>query len=281
MFRLLITLHLALLGVQASAYAETQLQRGDYLVNAVMACDACHTPAGPNGPVMERRFSGGPQTWKTPAYTVKGSNITPDQETGIGTWTADDVKRLLTDGIRPTGVPLSPQMPYAFYKIMTQEDLDAVVSYVRSVPPVRNEVALPSYDAAMHTELVPGGDKPIDRTLLGDPAKRGFYLATIAHCMECHSKGADGALNFQAGLGKGGYEMKGPFGSVTVPNITSHPTRGVGSWSDAELKRALTHGVRRDGSVFKPPMARQRYYSRMADEDLDAIVAWMRTLPSL
>jgi len=164
---------------------------------------------------------------------------------------------------------------------MTQEDLDAVVSYVRSVPPVRNEVALPSYNAAMHAELVPGGDKPIDQALLRDPVQRGFYLATIAHCMECHAKGADGALNFRTGLGKGGYEMKGPYGSVTVSNITSHPTKGVGNWSDVELKRALTHGVSRDGRAFKPPMARQRYYSRMKDEDLDAIVAWLRTLPAL
>jgi len=111
-----LALYLALFGMQASAYAQAPLQRGDYLVNAVMACDGCHTPSGSNGPVMERRFSGGPQTWKTPAYSVKGSNITPDQETGIGTWTAEDVKRSLTDGVRPTGVPLSPQMPYAFYK---------------------------------------------------------------------------------------------------------------------------------------------------------------------
>ena len=72
--------------------------------------------------------------------------------------------------------------------------------------------------------------------------------------------------------------MKGPFGSVSVRNITSHKTAGIGAWSDAEVRRALTRGAR-DGRAFKLPMARQIYYSRMTDADLDAIVAWVRTLP--
>src|SRR5215470_8298549 len=80
------------------AAAETLVERGSYLVNAVMACDGCHTPRGPAGFVMDQRFSGGSQTWDTPAYTVKGSNITPDRETGIGAWSDDDLKRALTDG---------------------------------------------------------------------------------------------------------------------------------------------------------------------------------------
>jgi hypothetical protein len=72
--------------------AETTVDRGEYLVNAVMACDGCHTPRGPDGNfVMEKRFSGGSQTWDEPAFLVKGSNITPDPTTGIGTWNADEL----------------------------------------------------------------------------------------------------------------------------------------------------------------------------------------------
>jgi hypothetical protein len=66
---------------------------------------------------------------------------------------------------------------------------------------------------------------------------------------------------------------------VKVRNITSHKTAGIGDWSDAEIKRALSHGVGRDGRQFKPPMARQVYFSKMIDGDLNAIVAWLRTLP--
>jgi hypothetical protein len=74
---------IATLALATSAAAQPSLERGDYLVNAVMACDGCHTPRGPTGFVMEKRFSGGSQTWDDPAYTVKGSNITPDPDTGI------------------------------------------------------------------------------------------------------------------------------------------------------------------------------------------------------
>jgi hypothetical protein len=68
---------MATLALATSAAAQPSLERGDYLVNAVMACDGCHTPRGPTGFVMEKRFSGGSQTWDDPAYTVKGSNVTP------------------------------------------------------------------------------------------------------------------------------------------------------------------------------------------------------------
>jgi mono/diheme cytochrome c family protein len=263
------------------ASAQTPVERGDYLVNAVMACDGCHTPRGPGGFNMEKRFSGGSQVWDTPAYTVRGTNITPDRDTGIGSWSDNDIKRSLVDGVRPNGVPLAPQMPFAFYKILTPRDLDAVAAYMRSIAPVRNEVPPPNYKAAMHAELVPGGEKPIAEDALRDPVKRGFYLATIAHCMECHARRADGVQDYNNAWGKGGYEFTGPWGKAVASNITSHPRSGIGAWSDAELKRALTHGVGRDGRAFKLPMARQMYFSRMTDEDLNALVAWVRTIPPI
>lgn len=272
---------LAIVVASAPAIAQTPVERGEYLVNAVMACDGCHTPRGPGGFNMEKRFSGGSQTWDTPAYTVKGSNITPDRNTGIGAWSQDDLKRSLTDGVRPNGVPLAPQMPFAFYRILTARDLDAVAAYTRSLPAVRNEVQTPVYKAAMHAELVPGAERPIDEAALGDPVRRGFYLATIAHCMECHSRRADGVQDYKGSWGKGGYEFTGPWGKAVASNITSHATAGIGAWSDAEIKRALTHGVGRDGRAFKQPMARQIYFSRMTEQDLNAIVAWLRAIPPI
>ncbi len=172
-------------------------------------------------------------------------------------------------------------MPFAFYKILTPRDLDAVVAYMRSLPPVRNEVQPPVYRAAMHADPVPGAVKPFTEGDLRDPLKRGFYLASIAHCMECHGRRPDGVQDYQDAWGKGGYVFKGPWGSTVTPNITSHPKSGIGAWTDAEIRRALTHGVSRDGRAFKPPMARQDFFSRMTDADLDAIVAWIRTIPPL
>jgi mono/diheme cytochrome c family protein len=253
---------MATLALATSAAAQSSLERGDYLVNAVMACDGCHTPRGPTGFVMEKRFSGGSQTWNDPAYTVKGSNITPDPDTGIGRWSESDIKISLTEGLRPYGMPLAPQMPFTFYKIMTPRDLDSVVAYLRSVPAVKNSVQPPVYRATAKVEVIPGADKPLDESALRNPVQRGFYLATLAHCMECHSRRPDGQQDFSNWFGKGGHEMTGPWGKAVVPNITSHPTKGIGSWSDTEIKRALTHGVARDGRPFKQPMARQIYFSK-------------------
>jgi len=269
-------------GVGAQTVPQPLLARGEYLVNAVMACDGCHTPRGPDGSfVMNLRFSGGSQTWDTPAYTVKGSNITPDRDTGIGAWSDSEVKRAIVDGVHRHGRPLSPQMPFPFYQVLTARDLDAVVAYLRSLPPVRNEVASPVYRAAMHVETVPGGTRPYTEDMLADPVRRGYYLATIAHCMECHARSRDGTQDYRNAWGRGGFVFTGPYGSAVASNITSHPVAGIGAWSDAEVKRALTHGVGRDGRTFKQPMARRDFFSRMTAADLDAIVAWLRTLPPL
>jgi mono/diheme cytochrome c family protein len=277
-----LTATLSVAATVSAATAETLVERGSYLVNAVMACDGCHTPRGQGGVfVMEKRFSGGSQTWDTPKYTVKGSNITPDRDTGIGAWSEADVKRALIDGVRPSGVPLAPQMPFAFYKILTPRDADAVVAYIRSVNPVRNEVQAPVYKAEAHAELIPNAEKSVTEEILSDPVKRGFYLATIAHCMECHSRRPDGSQDYVGWWGKGGYDFKEAWGTARVSNITSHPTAGIGKWTDEELKRALVEGVGRDGRKFKPPMARHIYFSRMTEPDLNALVAWVRTIPPL
>ena len=90
----------------APTFAQTPVERGAYLVNAVMGCDGCHTPRGPGGFDMSKRFSGGSQVFDEPQFTVKGSNITPDRETGIGAWSDADIRKMMTEGVRPNGVPV-------------------------------------------------------------------------------------------------------------------------------------------------------------------------------
>ena len=116
---------------------------------------------------------------------------------------------------------------------------------------------------------------------LRDPVKRGFYLATIAHCMECHSRRPDGVQDYKTWWGKGGFEFRDTWGAAVARNITSHPTAGIGAWSDAEIKRALVEGVGRDGRPFKPPMARHIYFKRMTEQDIGALIAWVRSIPPL
>ena len=282
MLRLLATCAAVLLVPCAVASAQSPLERGAYLVDAVMGCDGCHTPRPKGNFDMARRFSGGSQVWDTPEYLVRGSNISSDPETGIGTWSVDDIKRLMTEGKRPNGVPVAHQMPYPFYKILTPRDLDAVAVYVKAAAPVRNQVPAPVYRGHSHTDLIPGADKPFTDEMLKEPVKRGFYLATIAHCMECHARTPDGKQDYVNWWGRGGAPFGPPGGNqVKASNITSHKTAGVGAWTDAEIKRVLTHGVGRNGRPLVLQMQRQVYFAKMTDQDLDAIVAWVRTIPPL
>src|SRR5437899_1668361 len=154
-----------------AAQAQTQgsIERGHYLVESILTCGNCHSPRGPGGAVdAARMYSGGPQTFDEPTFTVKGANITPDPETGIGKWSEADIKKALQTGMRPNGTQLAPVMPYAFYKVFTPGDLDALVAYLRSVPPVRNQVPPPVYKAALHVEPVPGADAPMTESDLRD-----------------------------------------------------------------------------------------------------------------
>jgi mono/diheme cytochrome c family protein len=268
-----------MLAATVTAGAQSPVERGGYLVNGVLTCGNCHTPRGPGGVLaMDKQLSGGPQEWDTPTFKVKGANITPDRETGIGSWSEADIKRALVDGVRPNGSQLAPIMPYGFYKVFTTADLDAIVAYLRSVPAVSNKVQAPLYKAALHVEIPPGADKQMAAADLSDPVKRGFYQVTIAHCMECHTPRVNGKSDFGNALGKGGEEFKGPWGVSVSRNITSHREKGIGAWSDAEIKRAITQGVRKDGSPLKPPMG-YPMYARMTDADLSDVVAYLRTLP--
>jgi mono/diheme cytochrome c family protein len=268
-----------MLAATVTAGAQSPVERGGYLVNGVLTCGNCHTPRGPGGVLaMDKQLSGGPQEWDTPAFKVKGANITPDRETGIGSWSEADIKRALVDGVRPNGTHMAPIMPYGFYKVFTTADLDAIVAYLRSVPAVSNKVQAPLYKAALHVETPPGADKQMAAADLSDPVKRGFYQVTIAHCMECHTPRVNGKSDFGNALGKGGEEFKGPWGVAVSRNITSHREKGIGDWSDAEIKRAITQGVRKDGTPLKPPMG-YPMYARMSDADLSDVVAYLRTVP--
>lgn len=260
------------------ASAESLVERGNYLVNSILGCGNCHTPIGPQGRAVDKALSGGLR-FDTPAFDVFASNITPDGKTGIGGWTDAEIKTAIADGVRPDGTHLAPVMPYEFYKAFTPRDLDAVVAYLRTVKPIDNQMPTPNYKAAFHAAVVPGTEKPItEAEQRADPLRRGHYLALIGHCMECHTPRIKGAPQFDR-MGAGGMEFDGPWGVSVAANITSDPAKGLGAWSDGEIKRAITEGIGRDGRKLKPPMA-YGAYARMVPDDLEALVAYIRTVPA-
>ena len=265
-----------------TAIADSAIERGDYLVNTILACGNCHAARDANGQIIADKGLAGGRVFSTPAFIVATSNITPDVETGIGSWTDAEIRRALIEGVRPDrhrlpGVPLAAIMPANFYKALLPEDLDAIVAYLRSVKPVRNEVAGPVYKAPIHRDLYPDAENGFDKSAFGDPVRRGAYLVTIGHCMECHTPRSRGVSDYKAELGHGGREF--PEGSK-APNITSDRTAGIGGWSDQEITRAITRGIARDGRMLKPPMGFS-YYAGLKDADLADMIAYLRTVPPL
>ena len=159
-------------------------------------------------------------------------------------------------------------------------DLDAVVAYLQSLPPVPRQVEPPVYKVKkMTVDVPPGAEKPLSEAAMKDAAKRGFYLVTVGHCMECHTPAVNGHRDFKNALGTGGERFEGPWGASVSRNITPHKTNGIGAWTDDEVKGAITEGVRKDGTKLRPPMGYD-WYARMTDADLSAIITYLRTLPA-
>jgi mono/diheme cytochrome c family protein len=275
-----------LFGFFNSAMAESRIERGSYLVNTIMACGNCHSPRDANDQIIKDKALSGGRTFTTPAFVATAPNLTPDPETGLGRWSEAEIKRALVEGMRPDhgplpGVPLAAIMPANFYKALLPEDLDAIIAYLRSLKPIHNEVAAPVYKADIHRDPYPDAETGFNESMFNDPVKRGAYLVTIGHCMECHSTWSKGISDFKSGLGRGGrvFAEAGPPG-VMAANITSDRTSGIGGWSDREIARAITHGVDRDGRMLKPPMG-FAFYSGLRQADLADIIAYLRTVPAM
>lgn len=271
-----LALSAALAGT-ASAQSDP-VKRGDYLVNTIMTCGNCHTPKGPTGDIMDKAFSGG-LSWDEPPFKVTAHNITQDKATGIGSWTDAQIKTLLRTGKRPNGVQIAEVMPTAFYGIITEGDMNAIVAYLRTLKPVANKVPDPIYKMQIPHHAFPGSEKAYTEAMMSDPVKKGFYLATIGHCMECHTPMGPRGREFADKLGTGGFEFPGPWGVSVSRNITPSKTKGIGAWTDAQIKTAITTGVDKDGNHLKPPMGFP-YYAHMTDGDLNDVIAYLRTVPA-
>jgi mono/diheme cytochrome c family protein len=121
-------------GTSRGTAAPTPVERGSYLVNSILACGNCHTPTGPTGPVPGKELSGGIR-FDTPAFDVTASNISQDKKAGIGAWSDAEIKRAIRQGKSRDGSPLKPPMDYGRYGKISEPDLDALVAWLRTVPP--------------------------------------------------------------------------------------------------------------------------------------------------
>jgi cytochrome c553 len=277
MIRLIVLIFTTVLGDGGLSHAQTPLERGTYLMSSIVACGNCHTQNTPQGPRPGMELAGGTK-FDEPFGVAYASNITPEPETGIGKWTDEQLILAIREGKRPDGSLIGPPMPIPLYRGLADDDVKAIVAYLRAAKPVSNKVAKSEYKIP----LPPAYGPPVASVTApakSDKVSYGAYLAgPMGHCLECHSTpGPNGAPDFHNKTGGGGMEFNGPWGVSHAANIT--PTN-LAKWSDDDIKKAITSGVRPDGVRLKPPMA-YGYYKNIAAEDLDAIVAYLRTLKPL
>ncbi|HEY1799133.1 MAG TPA: c-type cytochrome [Stellaceae bacterium] len=266
--------------VANAAVAETPVERGAYLVTAISACGNCHTPRDSKGiTVPGTELSGGFEFHEGFGLAV-APNITPDPETGIGKWTDAQLITALREGKRPDGRTLGPPMPFFFYRGISDDDAKAIFAYIRTVKPIKHEVGKSAYNNPLPDSYGP----PVEHVTAPpktDKVAYGAYLAgPIAHCLDCHTPFASpGKLDLNR-LGAGGRELHAPGSEpehVISRNITPDPDDGIGKWSDADIKRAITQGIRPDGTRLAPTMA-FAWYKNIAPDDLDALVTYLRSM---
>jgi mono/diheme cytochrome c family protein len=128
----------------AAQAADPQVERGKYLVQ-FGGCTDCHTPGHFMGhPDMGRFLGGSDVGFGIPGHGVfVGPNLTPDKETGLGNWSAQQIVNAITTGQRPDGRILAPVMPWRGFAVLTKPDALAIAAYLKSLPPVSNKVPGP------------------------------------------------------------------------------------------------------------------------------------------
>jgi mono/diheme cytochrome c family protein len=145
----------------APGFAQDQVARGKYLVT-IMGCGDCHTPGALLGkPDMAHMLSGSDVGFEVPGLGVfVGRNLTPDKETGLGNWTADQIVTAFTTGKRPDGRILSPAMPWPNFQVLTPEDAQAIAAFLKSLPPVHRAIPGPFAPnervTVLYEKIVPG-----------------------------------------------------------------------------------------------------------------------------
>ena len=254
----------------------TQIERGRYLT-VLSDCASCHTVPGSNQP-----FAGG-RPLETPFGNIVAPNITPDPETGIGSWSDDSFDAAVRGGLRRNGSRLYPAMPYTAYTKMSRDDVLAIRAYLNTVTPVRNAVVANTLPFPFNIRLSmrvwnalyfsPGDYKP-------DPQKsaewnRGAYLVDgPGHCGACHTP-----KTFLGGDKTDRYLRGGFLQGWSAPDITGNARVGVGAWSSEDLVAYLKSGHNRV-SAATGPMAEVVSLSTeyMTDPDLKAIATYLKSL---
>ena len=264
---------------------QARIERGDYLVNHVTACLTCHSQRDWkifSGPVIPGTEGMGGQKFEEGLPgTFYAPNITPS---GIGEWTNGEVLRAITTGVSRSNRVLFPLMPYPEYHNLAMEDLYSIISYVRGLEPIVNEVQLSSIDFPMSMivkTIPPESYNPITSINEENSVEYGKYLVTIAGCRNCHTPMERGEflddLNYAGGTQ---FEIDGKI--VNSANITPDIETGIGRWTkDDFLDRFQQYKnkvIQVNRGEFNTPMP-WTIYAGMNERDLNTIYDYLKTIP--
>ncbi len=264
------------------AGAELQ-QRGEYVFR-IAGCKGCHTGKEEGAAPLA-----GGRRLETPLGTFLSPNITPHPEHGIGRWSLGDVSRALRSGESRESIHLYPAFPYTSYAGMVDEDIQALMAYLERVPKAdkpNQPHELPWYlryrPLLYLWKLLFHDPEPFVRQAEKSAAwNRGAYLVNVlGHCGECHTpRNIFGALDRERHLGGNPGGIEGD----SAPNITTHPDDGIGDWSPGEIREYVRSGLLPDGDVAGGIMAEviEESLEYLSDEDIDAVVTYLRTVPAL
>jgi mono/diheme cytochrome c family protein len=267
-------------GTPASA---AEVARGRYIFGATGGC-GCHTV--PKGPANAggRRYDG-------PFGAVYATNITPERETGIGTWTDEQIITAIRLGRRPNGERLLPVHPFTVFNGMAADDLKDLVAFLRSVPPVNRanqakRITMPLFESV----FLPGWlaafaprETPPQKAPMAGLARGEYLVRAVGHCGECHTPRtvtmATDNRRFLAGNPTGPEDQ-------AMPNITPDRDTGIGAWSVEEIADYLGTGNKPDGDVAGGLMAEVidgtlAGYKDLTEADRLAIAQYLKSIPAV
>lgn len=263
--------------------ADTLVTRGKYLADAGN-CVSCHTP--PGGAL----FAGG-LGFTTPLGTIYSSNITPDNASGIGQWTAADLRRAMHQGIARGGYHLFPAFPYTSFTKVTDEDVDAIYAYLRTIPAVRHTPPANSLLFRLRWGMSvwnwlffkPG-------RFQADPKQssewnRGAYLVEgLGHCDACHTPRnwflAEETARSYAGGSFTDRVIDDQMRRWSAVNLTSAHS-GLAAWSLANLARYLKSGVSPRAGTFGPMNdVIVNSLHNLSSDDIHAMATYLKSLPA-
>lgn len=267
---------------------EAQIERGKYLAKHVAVCIDCHSTrdwSKFSGPIKPGSYGKGGEVFNEDMGMpgiFYAKNITPYN---LKDWTDGDIYRTITTGVTKEGRPMFPVMPYPAYGKMDPDDVRAIIAYVRTLDPIAHQSPDSEANFPMNLILrtIPQSPDPMERPSPEDSIKYGKYITTIAGCAECHTpenKGSDIEGMYLAG----GFEFKGPFGTIRSSNITPHPQTGIGNMSKEKfVSRFKQYDIPVDSlpdpkeKAFNTIMPWQMY-AGMTEQDLEAIYTYLQTV---